>query len=98
MQIASSTTAASRRGLLGRGAGRTLRLGLYGLGLALPFSLLRWRVPVVDHLQRKDGVERKARDESIQDQLVINLLQRGEDARKGTGKVVEDLGMLVTSN
>lgn len=86
-----STTATSRRSFLGRRGARTTGLSLNRLGLALPLGLLRRRIPVVDHLQRKNKVEGEARDEAVQDELVIDLLEGSEDAREGAGEIVEDL-------
>lgn len=94
MEKSSTATArsGSLRALLGRrGAARTRRRGLDGRGLALPLGLLGRGVPVVDHLEGKDRVEDEARNEAVQDQLVVDLLESGEDARQGTGEVVEDL-------
>ena len=50
----------------------------------------RWTVPVIQHLPGQDSIEHKARHESVQDELVIHLLQRREDASQTTQQVVED--------
>lgn len=59
--------------------------------LPLSLRLRRGRVPVVDHLQRQDGVEREASNEPVQDELVVHLLQGREDARERAEEVVEHL-------
>ena len=38
-------------------------------------------LPVVYHLRGQDSVEGEARDEAVQYQLIIHLLQRREDSR-----------------
>lgn len=86
------TAAASSRSLIGSRRRARSRRRLNGAYLALPLSLLRRSVPVVNHLQGKDRVEREARNEAVQNQLVVNLLERRKDARQGPGEVVEDLG------
>lgn len=48
-------------------------------------------VPVVDHLESENSVENKARDEAVEDELVVDFLEGCEDAREGTEEVVEDL-------
>ena len=48
-------------------------------------------VPVVDHLKSQNGVEDEARDEAVEDKLVVDFLKSCEDAREGTEEVVEDL-------
>ena len=88
------TAAASGRALLGRGS-RGLGLdgsSLEGGDLALALGLFRGSVPVVDHLDGEDGVEDKAGDEAVQNELVVDLLESGEDSGKRAGEVVEDLG------
>lgn len=62
--------------------------------LPLASSLCRGGVPVVHHLQSEDGVEGKAGDEAVQYQFVVDLLERGEDARQRAGQVVEDLDFI----
>lgn len=59
--------------------------------LALAVGLRRRRVPVVHHLRSEHAVQHKARDEAVQDQLVVHLLEGREDAREGAGEIVEDL-------
>jgi len=49
------------------------------------------RVPVQDHLQGEDGVEREAGDEAVEDDFVGDFLQGGEDAGEGAEEVGEDL-------
>ena len=49
------------------------------------------RVPVQNHLQRKDGVEGKAGDEAVEDDFVGDFLQSCKDAREGAEEVGEDL-------
>lgn len=89
------TTATGGRVLFGGGGGRLGggRGGLDGSGLALALGLFRGSVPVVDHLDGEDGVEGKAGDEAVEDELVVDLLEGGEDAGEGAGEVVEDLGV-----
>ena len=48
-------------------------------------------IPVVDHLRSQDQVERKASDESVKNQFVLDFLKSGEDAGERAEKVVEDL-------
>lgn len=48
-------------------------------------------VPIVQHLSGKNDVEAKAGDEAVENELVVDLLESCEDAREGTGEVVEDL-------
>lgn len=55
---------------------------LLGLGRALP---------VIQHLGGQYHVQSKSGDEAVQDELVIDLLQGGEDARKRSSEVVEYL-------
>lgn len=61
-------------------------------------QLVRWStdfagstVPVVDHLESEHGVEDEARDEAVEDELVIDFLEGREDAGKRAEEVVEDL-------
>lgn len=49
------------------------------------------RIPVQDHLQGEDGVEREAGDEAVEDDFVGDFLQGGEDAGEGAEEVGEDL-------
>jgi len=37
-------------------------------------------VPVVDHLESENGVEDEARDETVEDELVVDFLEGREDA------------------
>ena len=53
--------------------------------------LLRWRIPIIYHLNSQYSIERKARNEPIQDQLIIHFLKSCKYSREGTGEVVEDL-------
>lgn len=39
----------------------------------------------------EDGVEQEARDEAVEDQVVVYLLQGGEDTGEGAEEVIEDL-------
>lgn len=55
----------------------------------------RWCVPVPDHLCGEDHVESEARNESVEDGLVVDFLESGKDAREGSEEVVEDLGNTV---
>jgi hypothetical protein len=49
------------------------------------------RLPVQNHLQGEDGVEREAGDEAVEDDFVGDFLQGCEDAREGAEEVGEDL-------
>ena len=40
----------------------------------------RGTIPVIQHLPGQDSIEHKARHESVQDEFVIHLLKRREDA------------------
>lgn len=81
----------SARRPLGRGlAGRLLGGRLSG-SLALALGLGRRSVPVVDHLDGEDEVEGEAGDESVEDELVIDLLEGGKDTGQRAAEVVEDL-------
>lgn len=62
-------------------AGRFLRLQLR----------LSGAVPVVQHLRSKDDIKREAGDESVENELVVDLLESSEDARQGSDEIVEDL-------
>ena len=96
MPVKGLTTTAGGGTLLGcRGGGG---LGLNGNLLALALGFLRRRIPVVDHLEREDCVQEEARDEAVENKLVIDLLQCGEDSRQRSGKVVEDLKLLVSKS
>ena len=69
-----------------------------GLVELLALGVLRsGRVPVVHDLQEEDEVERKAGDEAVEDERVVNFLESGEDARGGAEKVVDDLEALLAS-
>lgn len=59
--------------------------------LALALGLLRRGVPVVDHLGSEDGVEREASDEAVEEDLVVDFLEGGEDTGEGPDEVVEHL-------
>lgn len=48
-------------------------------------------VPIVGHLRRQHRVQREARHEPVEYQLIIHLLERSEDARERSDEVVEDL-------
>lgn len=48
-------------------------------------------VPIVDHLRGKNGVQDKSADEAVQNELVVDFLECGEDARERAEQVVEDL-------
>ena len=66
--------------------------GLLALALALAGDGLGGGgVPVVDHLGGEHGVEGEAGDEAVEDHLVVDLLDGGEDAGEGAEEVVEDL-------
>ena len=91
--ISACLTAAScaRGAALGGRGGSLCRRCLNRQSLALALGLLRRGVPVVHHLQCKNSVQSKTGNESVENQLVINLLESSEDARKRSGEVVEDL-------
>ena len=64
----------------------------------LALSVLRGgRVPVVHDLQEENKVERKASNEAVEDEWVVDFLEGGEDARGGTEEVVDDLGGLLVA-
>lgn len=65
--------------------GALLLLGGAGRGRGL--------VPVVQHLRRQHRVQREPGYEPVQDQLVVDLLERCEDPRERACEVVEDLEM-----
>lgn len=54
-------------------------------------SLGCWRVPVVNDLEEEDGIEAEASNEAVQNEWVVDFLQRGKDARKRSEEVVDDL-------
>lgn len=82
---------------LGRSSGRARSGSNRDLLLLLALRLCRRRIPVVDHLSRENSIEHEASNEPIEDQLVINLLQRCEDSREGASEVVEDLRIKIIS-
>lgn len=82
--LASSTHAKS---LLNRFVPTLLRLLL-----ALPARA----VPVPHHLHSQHKVKRKSNQVSVQNQLVIHLLQCREDSRQRSRKEVEDLARSVS--
>lgn len=95
-QLDIPLTPSARSGRLGAGPGRCPRaLGNWSFlgNLAASSLLLRRRgaVPVVQHLGGEDHVEGEAGNETVKDQLVVDFLESSEDAREGTGEVVEDL-------
>lgn len=57
-------------------------LGLLRLGQALP---------VVQHLGRQNDIQRESGYEPVQNDLVVNLLEGGEDPRERADEVVENL-------
>lgn len=61
-----------------------------GLQLLRRSILARGAVPVPDHLDREDGIERETGDEAVQNQWVGDFLEGGEDAGEGAEEVVED--------
>ena len=61
---------------------------LHSTSLLLPWCR---RIPVVHHLDSKDKVKDKSRNESIKDKRIINLLDGRENARQRSSEVVEDL-------
>lgn len=93
--------AARCRGLLGsdtrRGRGcagvrsRQRRLGGGDLLLALAKSLCGGRVPVPGHLQSEHGIQDEACHEAVQNQLVVHLLEGGENPDERASEIVEDL-------
>ena len=54
-------------------------------------DLARGAVPIVDHLEGEDGIEDEARDEAVEDELVVDFLEGCEDTGEGAEEVVEDL-------
>lgn len=53
--------------------------------------MLRGALPVIKHLACQDHVQSKSGNEAVENELVVDLLQRGEDARKGSDEIVEHL-------
>lgn len=99
MRISRETnlTPSACGGRLGRGLGRysstfsSRNLFQWPRSSSRPLLGLRRALPVVDHLCRQDNVQDKPSNESIQNELVVNFLQRSKDPRKGTDEVVEYL-------
>ena len=84
---ASSRSWALSLGSSRRGASRKLdrcRVIMLGLALPLPLALcsclLCRRIPVVDHLKSQDGIQGESGNEPIQNELIVDLLQRCEDS------------------
>ena len=50
----------------------------------------RRTIPVIQHLPSQNGIEDESRHEPIQNEFIVHLLQRGEDAAQAAGEVVED--------
>lgn len=67
--------------LSGDGLGRLVLLGVDASG----------RVPVVHHLDSKEGVEGEAGDEAVEDEGVVDFGEGGVDAGEGAEEVVHDL-------
>lgn len=63
---------------------------MFGVQQLLGVGGRRGTVPIVHDLGGEDGVEEEAGDEAVQNQLVIDLLQRGVDATQTAEEVVED--------
>ena len=98
IQLASPRlTPSSRSGRLPAWLGRCARALRHGCllrrlsGRLLCLLRRRRAVPIVHHLAGEDHVEGEAGDESIKDELVVDLLQGGEDAGQGSDEVVENL-------
>lgn len=52
-------------------------------------------IPVVQHLRCDYSIEREGRNKAIEDQLIGDFLEGGEDAGEGAEEVVEDLSFLL---
>lgn len=94
--LPSPSRAWARPLLRPRGLSRALlqRLPARRLEFVLRGGLALGRVPVVQHLRREDGIEGEPGDEAVQDQLIWDFLEGGEDASEGADEVVEDLVVL----
>ena len=51
----------------------------------------RTLVPIINHLSGQNRIENEPGHEAIQDQLIIHLLQRREDTRQRSSKVIKHL-------
>lgn len=52
--------------------------------------------PVVHHLRGQHGIERERRHKPIEDDVIVDFLQRRKNPRKRAGKVCEDLHVVDT--
>lgn len=92
MYLAASSSGRALLGHSSRGCARG-KGGLDGIlgELELALGLFGRGVPVVDHLESKNGVEGETGDKSIKDELVVDLLEGREDTGERASEVVEDL-------
>lgn len=61
------------------------------MGLGLGLLRLGRALPVVQHLRRQNDIQRESGYEPVQNDLVVNLLEGGEDPRERADEVVENL-------
>ena len=61
------------------------------MGLGLGLLRLGRALPVVQHLGRQNDIQRESGYEPVQNDLVVNLLEGGEDPRERADEVVENL-------
>lgn len=103
----SARALASHVGVAGRSAARDCLLSLLLVCCdgrrnrfveLLALSILRGgRIPVVHDLQEENEVERKASNEAVEDERVVDFLEGGEDSRGGPQEVVDNLKELLVA-
>lgn len=59
--------------------------------MARSFLRLRGALPVIHHLGRQDHVQSETCDKTVENKLVVDLLQSGEDARQRASEIVKHL-------
>lgn len=92
LDLTSSTCGGSLRPRPRRGS-RCLRDGCLLCSNCARGLLLggNWGVPIPEHLDSEDHVEAETGDESVENQLIIDLLEGSKDAGQGAGEIVKDL-------